>query len=366
MNTTKTHTLILCVLLIALVQSSCSKPKSHSEIYFDLDFPKSEQLTAKALSAIDQLLPQKICVFDSIIMVKDFEQNPAFHFYNKNTYKKIGVYGYRGNGPSEFINPDCNCQMFSDGERKTIMLTEFNYGKLYEVDLNKVLFKAKNSVDSLIGDDSEIISKAFLKSEVIPSDNMYWDGNKLFGESISESYDYKYFLSNKNNLDSVIPKGEFVETSFLKTVDPSDLDNFRRSYLGFSTSQQKFIAAYVLLNRMHILDANLNLEKVIYYGNKEKKPISNKLYRVSGHIKHFRTNPYMGKNSFYVLYSGAASESEPGFFNEIHEFDYNGNPIKKYTLSQPTVDFTIDEQDQIIYATTGLDDVPMVTYKFNR
>lgn len=337
-------------ILISITFFSCKNAENSININLN-DFQKTINLKSNKIEKINQLTPSSICVFDSIIMITDYTENPRFHFYNKKTLNKIGQYGLIGKGPEEFDEPECNCQTFkkSNSKDEFIMIYEFGYGLIHEVNLSSILRNEKSSK----------INKFYLNPEIYNADNVYFINDSVFGEA-TDNKNVKYFKSSLKNPKSFNKLGVVNNNEFLSKLPIEDKVNLDRSYMAFSKDNNKFIAAYLRYNKIKILDTQLNEKFTILYGESENEI---KKFNLSSpqNIFYFK-RPFAGKQYFYVPYIGEKNEvsTTP---KEIHVFDYNGNPVNRYILDTPIRFFTVDEKQKKLYVITGQDDKPYVEYK---
>jgi hypothetical protein len=144
-----------------------------------------------------------------------------------------------------------------------------------------------------------------------------------------------------------------------------DLDervNLDRTYLDFSEYNHKFISAYLRYNKIVVLNKNFEEEKTIIFGSKPEGPVSKELMSPS-QVFYFK-KPYCGTKYFYVPYVGKSGQDKFSF-NEIHVYDYNGNPIKKWVSDLNLKHFVVDESQNLIYAITDSEENTYVTFKLN-
>lgn len=340
-------------LLVFIVFFSNCKKDNESQTILELSNIESKKLKQEKLTGIDQLTPSSFCVFDSILMVSDYTQNPRLHFYKKKSMEKITSYGYIGKGPEEYNSPECNCQVFSrNGTKdKYIMIYEFGYGLIHEVNLSAILRKEKNVKTN----------KYYLNPEIYNADNLFFIDEQAFGEA-TDSKSVKYFKTDLNNTTQFEQLGSLNDDDFLKQLSVEDRVNFDRSFMKYSEDNKKFVAAYLRYNKIKILDSLLNEVHTIQIGKTEKGPETRDLSSLDN-VFYFRM-PYAGKRLFYVPYVGVKN-SETTRPEGIFVFDYKGNFIIKYELETPILSFTVDEDENKIYVITGLDDNPFVTYDIN-
>lgn len=340
------------LLLFIIGFYSCNKDTNNITFYNKDSFSKIVNLKSQKLEGISQLTPSRFCVFDSILMVSDYSQNPRLHFYNKTNLKKIAEYGFIGEGPEEFKEPECNCQTFKDSVSgdTNIMIYEFGYGLIHKVNLSSILR----------GEKDNKIEKYYLNPEIYNADNLFYFDNIVIGEA-TDSKDVKYFKTPLNDTENFTSLGVINTDDILdKAESVMDRVNLDRSFMSYSKEKDKFVAAYLRYNKIKILDNNLNEEHTIYFGDKEIGPKTTNMFSREN-IYYYQTL-FAGKEGFYVPFIGVKN-SESTLPQEIHFFDYSGKPLVKYVLDIAIDSFTFDEKDKKIYAITGSEETPFVVFQ---
>jgi len=330
------------------------KQEDDKSIYYNFDnFSNTVKLKHKKAEGISQLSPSKLCVFDSIIMVVDYIQNPRLHFYKKNDLSKITEYGFIGEGPEEFNTVECNCQVFKDLETRDsqIMIYEFGYGIAYKVNLSGILRKDKNNKKE----------KFYLNPEIYNADNLFYFDDIVYGEA-TDNKKVKYFKTPLNDTNNFIPLGNINSDEALDRAESvMERSNLDRSFMAYSDDNQKFIAAYLRYNKIILLDKELNEDHVIYFGNKEIIPKTKDLYSKESAV--YYEAPFAGKKGFFVPFIGVKNNITE-MPQEIHFFNYLGEPLIRYVLDMPIKSFTIDENSRKIYAITESENAPFVTFEY--
>lgn len=334
---------------------SCNETSKNIDVFFDGKFPNETYIESSVLKAIEQLNPLKICIFDNVLLVVDARQNPRFHFYDKNTLKKITDYVAVGNGPNEFSDPECNCQQFSIStySNRNILIYEYSLGLVYKVNLDSVLRGNKNKA---------IIEKKFIPPQLVGSDNLFIVDNKIIGEAVSNKK-YEYFSINLNDFKNFTQIKGPKRDKFFNSIKFNDRRNLERSFLSYGGKY--FINSYYFINKVQILNPKLSIRKNIYYGNSKKYPKFKDPFNPNNVV--YFLPPVTTDNFFYLAYDGKSNKDREDSKRikpfEIHKFDYSGKPVHKFILDVPVFSFTVDEKHKIIYVITGLDDKPIVKFK---
>jgi len=148
----------------------------------------------------------------------------------------------------------------------------------------------------------------------------------------------KYNLENKNESSIILSKDDHRESYFYSN----------RGYIA--TSETTLIYSYLFKKQIDIYDlSTLTLKTRISDGKKYPKPTPGDFSSLTFHY----VGLYAGENYFYALYDGGVRKAEvvPSLFLEV--YDYDGNPIKKYSFDIPPILFVVDERYGKLYGFYG-------------
>lgn len=329
----KIKIIVLNAIFICTLLLSCG---NDSEVVIVDSFKEAINVSFKKIDSIKQLVPGRICFVDSLMIVSDWEQNPRIHIYNKNDYSYVGNYGVIGRGPEEYVSPECLCQ--SDN-KKGFYLNDYGTSKLYYIDLKSILNKGTPSVVQTI----DIPAKLFY------SDYIFLTEDEIRGDDREIKSKNRYFVYDRNK-NEINWKGDpNFNIDFLKSVILEDRKNAGNTSLDYSMENQKIISTFLLFNRIDIMNFDFEVEKQIRYGNKEILPNSKVPYDAKN--IHFFGQPLALEDSFLVPYKGWPSESANNSRKgEIHQYDYNGNPVRKYITEKPVAALFYDKDKKEVYA----------------
>lgn len=329
------NTLFICIMFL-----SCNKKES--DIVTIDSFKETIDVSSEKIDSIKQLMPGKICFIDSLMIITDWEQNPRIHIYNKNNYRYLGNYGAIGRGPEEFNSPEC----IGQNENKSgFYLTDYGTSKIYNIDLKDVLNKKK---------PTSIVEIIDIPAKLFYSDYLFITGNEIRGDDREIKSEYRHFIYDRQKKEINWKGDPNFNIDFLNKVKLEDRKNAATASLAYSIKNKKIISAFLLFNRIDIMNFNFEVEKQITYGDKELLPVSKVPYD-SRNI-HYFSEPLALENSFLVPYKGRVSGNKNKLEKgEIQEYDYKGNPIRKYITEKPVESLFYDEESKKVYAI--LDDM---------
>lgn len=290
----------------------------------------------------------EMLVKDGCVIMKNLS-HPPFRVFQTKDLMQVGELGVRGNGPDEFNFPtlvptaDQNlfCYIFENTTNKL-----YSLDKKWNISYVKEPFKAKTHSGNFNFSKNQMVNLG--KSDFI------YVGNSKTGKSI-------YRIQKIN--DSIQSKEVFNLTLNPKRKSPFN-------YIGaFAVNQQKnrMVYGYKYFKILKFMDLDGKSVRTI---NFEKDTFDEgSAYKVDGldqNVTHY-WKIATGEQYVYLLYSGRTpfevvkEKSRGNNYIYVEQYDWNGNPIKKYKLDQWGY-FTVDEQSKKIYlASTDFDD-PFFVY----
>lgn len=325
----------LNAIFIFVMLLSCDNKKA--EVVTVDSFKETMDISFKKIDSIKQLMPGRICFVDSLMIITDWEQNPRIHIYNKNNYKYLGNYGIVGRGPEEFNSPECLCQYEN---KNGFYLTDYGTSKIYNIDLKSALNKKKTT---------SIVKEIDIPAKLFYSDYLFITENEIRGDNREIESKNRYFIYDRQK-NEINWKGDpNFNIDFLNKVKPEDRKNAGTISLAYSSKKKKIISAFLLFNRIDIMNFNFEIEKQIIFGEKEMLPVSKVPYD-SRNIHYFGSVLAL-ENSFLVTYKGRVSDSNKQLVKgEILQYDYEGNPLRRFITEKPVASLFYDEDSKVVYA----------------
>jgi hypothetical protein len=335
--------------LTAFLFFSCRNKSDNPDIFSEKDFAKPINLKGSVLQ-IDSMLmyPVDIHVVDNLLFLTNSKTEYIFDVYDLNTHKKINECIKFGNGPDEMISPT---------------IVNLTKDSLWIFDRQLWFLRNYRTKDFISGSKPESLQKIRLghshyKTTVLSNNRIVAYGS----HSMDKKFDY-YDL-NAKLLDS---KGEYTDKSL------SDRDNYLSYRFDYTTSlNDKIFACYTFGDIIEIYDGATGDLIKRRYGPNESKPVFKSVTRDGvtvalpvRDLTHlcYHATPVRAGNEVFVLYFGGLYGkfiSETGNAtkcNKILVFDFEGNPLRTYTLDVPVIFFTVDAEKRIIYGVTNAPDL---------
>ena len=331
----------LYFILLELMCSCTSKKIQDAESFDWSNIPEPIHLKGDSISFDEILLmPTRIVVIDSFLLTKNRNVERFFHIYNLNTKKKVGERIPFGIGPKEMLDPvwlimpDSNLAVFDRNKRQM---------NIYR----KSLLLTCDTVSPLkhISFDYQLMNPVVLPGVGILSSNLQTEDKKFIAVD---------FDGNKINEFGEYPNDYKGKTLYEKSV----------TFMGdiaVKPDGSRWVMTHKPTDMLEIYDNKLNLLKRLQGPDQnvpDLKEENGRIQRKGRAAKEAYFFPIATTDCFYVLYDGREYDvKSPTRYlrDKLLVFDWEGNPIKYYQLSEPILHFSIDIKQQILY---GVSDYP--------
>lgn len=338
---------------------SCTR---ESNVVYITDFPTEEQVAYEPV-AIEQLNPRSVLFKDSLMLVTDWGANPRIKIYHKATLRHLLDYGHIGKGPNEFLEVTTLEQR---GSRKNkFYIHDKSRSLLLDIDLNKIF-----SGEIAITDKIDLLKKNENTGFRFLYKSMFVYKNKILGEDNWNGMDKKFLSYDiQKNEHSWMPTNFYEQVPVIKNYlekhkKITSRANLATTLLGYSIVNEKIVGAMHSFNRIDLMNFNFQVAKTLIYGAEIEKPPLDDIYGSTTFQK-----PCTLKNSFLVAYSGVHDEeieknNGKGSY-EIHQYDYQGNPLCKFIIDYPVKSIHYDGTSKTVYAILDGDYVEKPLVKLN-
>lgn len=300
-------------------------------------------------TAVFRLSETELLVKDGYVIMKNLSY-PPFRVFQTKDLMQVAELGVRGNGPDEFNFPtlvpttDQNlfCYIFENTTNKM-----YSLDKKWNISYVKEPFQAKTYSGGFNFSETQMVNLG-------KTDFIYVDNSKT-GKSI-------YRIQKIN--DSIQSKEVFNLALNPKRKSPFN-------YIGaFAVNQKKnrMVYGYKYFKILKFMDLDGKSVRTI---NFEKDTFDEgSVYKINGldqNVTHY-WKIAAGEQYVYLLYSGRTpfevlkEKNRGNSYIYVEQYDWNGNPIKKYKLDQWGY-FIVDEQSKKIYLASTDFDNPFFVYQ---
>ena len=309
--------LIITVFTSIGLLTSCSH--SHQK---EISFPVSKKLTAEKIYVNEIFSPDFVTQSGDFFIIASSLSDTTLFLYDTPTLTFKNVTGRRGSGPDDIQTFPRFCHTVGNNFLYIKGFSPFSIRKISIDSIGNFSF-----VDEyLLKQQDEYNFMNIIKDSLL----IYYNSNRL---SIN-----KYDLKSNESLDEIkFPKDDHRESFYFQNR-------------GFISANDSFVVhPYIYKRQIDIYSINdFKLHKRISDGKHSPKP------SIQGpeNITYHYLNVYAGEKYFYAMYVGHR-ENENFLDRTLEVYDYEGNPIIRYTFDIVPFYFAVDEKRGYIYATNS-------------
>jgi hypothetical protein len=315
------------------------------------DFGNLIELKGTAIATKAMFKPQELefLIKNDMLIMKTFETPGLIKFLSLPDLKLIREVGTKGQGPGELLFPSL---VGTSEPGMLCYLFDLQQQKLYSINTDFVM---KETGFPLKKEDNLFGSRQFI--ETGPR-QFHYASNSTTGKGI-----YKY---SPDHLDS------------LKLV--YDLEEGFKNNLGWSAltgdfagnrEKNRLAYAYKYFHQIRFFDLQTGNTRTVKFNatnNQDASSADPRAVLAPTSVTHYwgisATPDYL-----FCIYSGRTPIEVQGEFKDgtdhifIEQYDWNGNPVKRYRLDHWGY-FCVDEARRTIYVAAVNADEPMYAYRF--
>ena len=325
----------ILLVLIVITIAACKEKEA------GLRFNKEEKLIGKEIFKQEVNIFRLFYLEDYILSKNNNSSDFMFSVYNtkKELVKHICK---KGEGPGEFSD-----------------LTEFagydmenNEIKIHLLDIRKSILSTLNLSKS-IKENSEIIENRYPISIKSNFDQFlrYIKPNLLVGGVINLDVNMsrvRFYNVKSKEIVNNYPLVPFIENNKKEdlTFRQYTYNTLYTSILSVKPDKKRLVSAMHKFDRFDILNIEGKPTKVVEYNSEINKKRNNP-YSKDNESRVFYSDISTTNRYIYLLYINQAIVDYPNksISTEVHVYDWNGNPIKKYLIPNYLNFITVNEDD---------------------
>jgi len=288
----------------------------------------------------------KMIIKDSIMIVSNRNGDNAFMAYSMPDFKFIKSFGTIGRGPDEFQIP-----RLVKSEKKDVLCYIY----------------------SCTSEDLYSLGKDFILKKLsvkLPSGEKHYFGNKQLQSFSSNEFLYVDNIKRGKAIFNLKVQNDTVSSKLVNKLAFSSSHRNWAAYIGDFGASKKYgriVYAYKKFKRLLFMDLKSGKTRVIKFKTKETKRGNIKGMLSADNVTH-----YWGMSAHddyvYVLYSGRTpiqvgkeNDKTSGYIF-VEQYDWNGNPIRKFKLDHWGY-FCVNEAEDTIYLASYIEEQPFLKFE---
>lgn len=324
-------TRIVIALIVIINLISCKDKVNDIQYFSENDFPELVKLKGDRKPTKEMLNINNFLVQDSFLIIDNSRDDSVFMVFDLNTFDCIKSWGIRGRGPGEY-------EAFTH-------LIDISPEKFQIADFSRYRIETYSIPEFELKSEQKIIIDSEIRE--IPQTIATTDGFQYF-------YDCFY-----DHHELAIAKWKNEE----KSIKINRFDQYNKLYesaiiysgsFALNKSENKLVYAHRFMRRFSIMNFEGELIKTVEITpSASPATIGKNIDIKKSELCYFDVKAT--SNSFFLLYVGHLAQvlEENKFLLPcyIEEYDWDGNPIKRYELDRYISNFEIiyDKQKQSIF-----------------
>lgn len=344
----------------------CAEKDVERHVFSLDDLPAPSKLIG-AKHLYDEILnPNKIHFTGKYLIVGERKtiKNNKIHILDPRNRKYVSSKGIDGLGPGEITQVQQIEHISENEEFWTYDVEQLLFSKFEISDSSKLASEQVRTRESTV-----FITEATWASSNSVLGNMVDGWTKyieisLSGDTLAFFGNWKDILIGRN-----LPNGHKVEN-----LDANLVSNIHQGVLKGNLQKRMFVQAGSIVDYFEIIDLDKQTTRT-FFGPIDQIPEFTIAYSMGYQMPDYNLNnlknqyldSYVGKNSFFLLYSNKnfrnlTDSSEP---DRIFEFDFEGKPINHFILGNFKLSsFTVDEVSRKIYGISEDDNPNVVEFDY--
>lgn len=297
-------------------------------------FPKQQQVEVQVLN--EQYLfryANQPLLYDSLLIVGDLNDEAYICAFNRYSGNRVGSFGRKGNGPGELVTP---VEYSVDKEKGFLYVNDYGQKSIFKYDLkhweNGIPVYQEIKLSGEIGERNKILH---VKDSLFVAKSLFdrlllATPNRTIQKLLSATPAPQKFQTDKDWY-------AFTEACACEAISPS-------GNLYVAATAYGAILEIIPIDGLTIQEPSY---RYFYEPVTEQK----------GHV--YNPTPETIFGFFHVsvtdryIYATAHGKKNPTTMpTSIWKFDLKGKPIIAYQCNVPIESFTVDEEEQLIYAVT--------------
>lgn len=336
----KRNTYAITLILILLL-TSCH---SNDNITTIKEFPLVKELIREEIPTPPILYnPVSLLMLDSAIVTLDLKTDTLFQVFKLPSFKYIGGFIHRGEGPDE--------EIFVDPFMQRLTNNQFIFRNLTGVKIAKF---------DTFTDSIKVINTIKLTNDVADLFHTFMLNHKIIGIKADFTTKKEFISYNPKNHEANDFGQDYPTVSkHIKIADKNKIQLFAKANT-VKPDGTAFACVYDKFPILRIYTNTGKLKKEIRLDNNQSFPYAlTKDEPTIGEINEMMQNYRMIKSTdhfIYALYIGKKNKDLPpglnDFSNIIHVWDWEGNPIMELKLDKDIFTFDISNHDEFIICSS--------------
>lgn len=299
--------------------------------------------TSHPVEQIFKVRETQLLVRNDTLLIKNQVGDDNFMVFSLPAFRFIKSFGRIGKGPGEFSGPSI---IQSSNPDYLFSVYSIN-GKVYHIT------KSFEIIDSGIAFDTK---------------RQLYDANKICAAS-EDVYYYVGVAPIAKEIYRYSLKDSVPETP-IKKLSVKGFEGWASytGYLGANIGKDRLVFAYKYFKKIVFTDLSGNNERIVNFDTNSKTEKQSNISILGPSSVTYYWGLSAQKEYVYLLYSGRTpievmeEKKNLTYYIYVEQFDWNGNPIRKFKLDRWGY-FCVDDKEENIYLASTDEENPIFSYK---
>lgn len=319
------------VLILSIGLLSCNNSEV-DKISIEYNLVEGQEILVNEIDVIE------LEIIDTFLFLRTRKNSAIYKVYSIPGLDSIGIMGYRGNGPNEFLAARYMGQETIHENNLFAWIEDPLHFRFMEINITQSINRDL-SIRKLL----ELSPK-----HPIGKDLFYINDTLLIGNSRNDALYSNmiiYFNPISNETINFIPNPDHIKNE--NSLFTHELYEINSSHLKLKPDKSMIVCAYNYFDKMYIYDISGNLLKVV--GNIDQT------IEVDRNLNNELTNYYfdieVSDKYIYALYYNQLEKDyaeviQPTY---IRIYNWEGTLIHAYEIPEYLMSFCIDEENNVLY-----------------
>lgn len=342
------------LLFLTLFVLSCNSAEQHNK---HVNGIPETSLNGKNIYLEGIFEPHRMVIVDSLLIITSYQGDYFFHIYNLTNHKLKKEFGRKGKGPDEFLSPRIFNGQRTIKENDSTLLQIFDEGRRT---INKI------NILKILLDDVDAIRSEPIPSQMIKVSDIIFKNDSVIFCIPFDTDKGRFFIYNYNSLKLRITE---YQPDLGYKVHENNLYPLYNTATACLIKQNRCIVAMpVLMGELDFFSLNGEYQgsSIIERVDELKYAKHEKIIFQAPNMRYYISDIQTVNERIYVLLTiKLFPDLKNKTTSNIYVFDFDGNPIHKFSLDREINTFCYDSLNNrfIGHCVDELEN-PFIEYQF--
>lgn len=331
--------ILLSILISILICYQSCKTRNVDEI---LSIKESNLLEGKQIENVKNLCYNGIIANDNILLISDWcSDSLLFSAYDAHSFKHLGNFCHKGNGPNEFLSPFFTRNIISSNSKLEFSIYDLNRRKYAEYAITKKKLSSQNKLKPHLFVD--------MPESIFPCMNLTKTNKYYLAKNIQNSDELFYIFNRTTNSRKIVHYNPITKSK----VDNKEWKNLISTNTLIANEQKsRIVCCLKYYNRILIYNYDGKLLKELQLGKSTAPMPGKNFFNISENSLIYSLDAYATDKYFYILWGGHSKKSyrtNQAYYSYVICFNWDGDLIDSFKLPRSIL-IAINKSNTTMYS----------------